>query len=393
MTTDKLYTDPRFLVLGLSSFLFFVSFNMIVPELPAYLTSLGGEDYKGMIIGLFAISAGLARPFSGKLTDTIGRLPVLFIGCLVCVVLGFLYPLISSVSGFLLLRFLHGFSTGFKPTADVAYVADIVPANKRGEAMGIMGITNNLGMSVGPALGSEVAFAFGINTLFYVSAIVAFLAVLVLFKLPETLKDKQKFQLQHLGIKKRDLFEPSVKLPALIMLLTVFSFGTMLTLVPDYALHLGLQKQGYFFMALTLTSLMVRLFSGKLSDKKGRRYVMMWGVFFLILAMITMALANNLLVLFIAAALLGISTGFNSPTLFAWAIDLSDDRFKGRGMATLYIALEAGIAIGAFASAAIYNNKSANFFWAFSAGAALAAIAFVILWLNYRKAKPQFTRQ
>ncbi len=391
MKTDKLYTDPRFLVLGLSSFLFFVSFNMIVPELPAYLSSLGGEDYKGMIIGLFAISAGLARPFSGKLTDTIGRLPVLVIGCLVCVVLGFLYPLVSSVFGFLLLRFLHGFSTGFKPTADVAYVADIVPSNKRGEAMGIMGITNNLGMSVGPALGSEVAAAYGINTLFYASAVIAFFAVIVLFKLPETLVDKQKFNLRHLAVKKEDLFEPSVQLPALIMLLTVFSFGTVLTLVPDYALHLGLKKQGYFYMALTLTSLLVRLFSGKLSDKKGRRFVMMWGVFFLILAMTVIAFANNLVMLFIGAALLGISTGFNSPTLFAWAIDLGNPQFKGRGMATLYIALEAGIALGAFASAAIYGNKSENFVWAFLAGACLAIVAFFALWRNYREAQRHLT--
>ena len=389
MTSDKLYSDPRFLVLGLSSFLFFVSFNMIVPELPAYLTTLGGEDYKGMIIGLFAISAGLARPFSGKLTDTIGRLPVLLIGCLVCVVLGFLYPLISSVFGFLLLRFLHGFSTGFKPTADVAYVSDIVPSHRRGEAMGIMGITNNLGMSVGPALGSEVAAAYGINILFYVSAVVAFLAVIVLFKLPETLVDKQKFTLRHLAVKKEDLFEPSVKLPALIMLLTVFSFGAVLTLVPDFAYHLGLKKQGYFFMVLTLTSLLVRLFSGKLSDRKGRRYVMMWGVAFLFFSMIVMALAKSVFVLFIAAALLGISTGFNSPTLFAWAIDLSNEKFKGRGMATLYIALEAGIAIGAFASAAIYNNLAANFFWAFATGAALALVAWMVLWMNYRKLKTE----
>ena len=70
----------QFWLLCLSSFLFFSSFNMIIPELPDYLTSLGGEEYKGLIISMFTLSAGLSRPFSGKLADTIGRIPVMVFG-------------------------------------------------------------------------------------------------------------------------------------------------------------------------------------------------------------------------------------------------------------------------------------------------------------------------
>ena len=81
MHTQKLYT-PQFILLCFSYFFFAASFTMIIPELPAYLTSLGGEDYKGLIIGLFTLTAGISRPFSGKLTDTIGRVPVMIIGTL-----------------------------------------------------------------------------------------------------------------------------------------------------------------------------------------------------------------------------------------------------------------------------------------------------------------------
>ena len=82
---------------------------MLIPEVPAYLSSMGGAEYKGYIIGLFTITAGIARPFSGKLTDKIGRVPVMAIGSLVCVVCGLLYPLWTTVAGFLWLRFFHGF--------------------------------------------------------------------------------------------------------------------------------------------------------------------------------------------------------------------------------------------------------------------------------------------
>ena len=54
---------------------------MIIPELPAFLTSLGGEDYKGLIIALFTLTAGISRPFSGKLADTIGRVPIILFVC------------------------------------------------------------------------------------------------------------------------------------------------------------------------------------------------------------------------------------------------------------------------------------------------------------------------
>ena len=94
----------KFILLCTSSFLFSSSFNMLIPELPSYLSSLGGGAYKGYIIGLFTVTAGLSRPFSGRLTDTIGRVPVMAVGSLVCFACGFLYPLLTTVTGFLFLR-------------------------------------------------------------------------------------------------------------------------------------------------------------------------------------------------------------------------------------------------------------------------------------------------
>ena len=151
----KVYTLD-FALLCLASVLFATSFNMIIPELPDYLTQLGGKEYKGLIISLFTTSALLSRPFSGKLSDTVGRVPVMAFGFVVCFIVGFMYPLLVSVIGFLFLRFLHGFSTGFTPTAINAYIADIIPADRRGEALGISGFFFSLGMALGPYLGGEI---------------------------------------------------------------------------------------------------------------------------------------------------------------------------------------------------------------------------------------------
>lgn len=48
----------------------------------------------------FTVTAGASRPFSGKLTDTIGRLPVMYFGVFACIICGFLYPVMHTVAGF-----------------------------------------------------------------------------------------------------------------------------------------------------------------------------------------------------------------------------------------------------------------------------------------------------
>jgi hypothetical protein len=59
--TAKTYSS-QFWLLCVSTILFFASFNMLVPELPEFLTKLGGGDYKGLIISLFTVTAWLRAP-------------------------------------------------------------------------------------------------------------------------------------------------------------------------------------------------------------------------------------------------------------------------------------------------------------------------------------------
>ena len=169
-----------FWLLSFSSYLFFSSFTMIIPELPAYLSSMGGQEYIGLIIALFTVTAGISRPFSGKLTDKWGRIPVMVVGAVVSGVAALMYPLLATVWGFLLIRLFHGFSTGFKPTGTSAYIADLVPKEKRGEALGISSFFGSIGMASGPALGSWIFLEYDINTLFYVSSGFAFASVAII---------------------------------------------------------------------------------------------------------------------------------------------------------------------------------------------------------------------
>ena len=373
----------QFGLLCLSTFLFFSSFNMVIPELPAYLESLGGGEYKGFIIGLFTITAGASRPFSGKLTDTVGRIPVMVFGVAICVLCGFLYPLVVTVGGFLALRLLHGFSTGFTPTGSSAYIADIVPLNKRGEAMGMVGLCSSLGMACGPFIGSSLAQIAPLQWVFWTSSAVALLSILILAGMKETLHPRQPFSFSLLKLNRKEILEPRVMSPSIVLLLTTYSFGTVLTLVPDLSDSLGIQNRGLFFLYFTLASVAVRFFAGRFSDRVGRAPVLKTGALLLVAGMCLTGFAWRPEVFFAGAVLFGVATGINSPTAFAWAIDLSREGQRGRALATLYIALEIGIGVGALASGWIYGNNTENIPLAFGVGAALAAAASLYLhWLQ-----------
>jgi MFS family permease len=352
---------------------------MLIPELPAFITSLGGAQYKGFIISLFTLTAMISRPFSGKLADRVGRVPVIMAGAVVCFICSLIYPILTTISGFLLLRLIHGFSTGFTPTGQTTYLSDIIPAERRGEGMGLLGTAGTLGMASGPALGGFLSHNFGLNIVFYFSAALALLSIIVVLGIKETLKEKHAINRAVLKINREDLFEPRVITPCLVMALCAYSYGAILTIIPDFGEFVGIKNKGLLFTYLTVASLIVRLIGGKASDKWGRKPVLRISSLVIAGSMIIVAFADSTLQLLIGATLFGLGYGANSPTLLAWAADLSDENHKGRGIASLYIFMEFGIGIGAFASGWIYGNQSTNFFATFLICGLLAGTAFIYL--------------
>lgn len=366
----------EFGLLCLSAVLFMGSFNMIIPELPNYITQMGGAEYKGLIISLFAFTAALSRPFSGKLADLVGRRPVMIFGALAAAISSAIYPLISGLFAFFVLRLIHGLSTGFKPTGTTAYLADIVGDKNRGEALGMLGMAGSMGMAAGPAIGSSIALNFGLDAMFAVSAIIGLLSAACVVVMKETVVSTKKFSAKMLIIRSDEVIDRDVFPSSFVMLMTTYSFGLALTIIPDFSDFLEVKNRGLFFTVMLVSSVVTRLFAGKASDRYGRVKLLLSGTMALTITMTTLALTSNQLVFFIGAVFFGVSTGINSPTLFAWTVDLANPEKRGKAIATMFIALEIGILSGALLSAELYSNTSSRFPVAFGSGAVLAALAF-----------------
>ena len=370
----------NFWFLSLSLFFFFTSFNLILPKLNDFITSLGGADIKGLIITLFTISAAVSRPFSGKLSDTIGRKKVIYIGIIFSVIISLMYPFCYSVLFFLTLRFFHGFSAGFTPTGTTALLTDLIPANERGRAMGIAGAFISLGFGVGWYLGPDICMTFGMDALFIISGFTALISGVLLLKVEETLKNPQKFDGSQLQVQWNDVIEPSVIPAAVVMVLTASCTGLIFVLTPDISKFLGIEE-GDFFLYYVLSTIFVRLFSSSLSDRIGRRETMLIGASLLFLSMILLSKVDSEKSFILAAIVFGLATGVSSPTLFAWTADLSHIKRRGVGAGTLFIALEAGIMLGSTSTIFTYNNTPESIQQVFLFGIIMSFLAILyLLW-------------
>ncbi|MHC2993854.1 MFS transporter, partial [Pontibacter sp. HJ8] len=94
-------------------------------------------------------------------------------------------------------------------------------------------------------------------------------------------------------------------------------------IIPDFSEYLGIENKGLFFSSFTLSSLAIRFLAGRASDKYGRIRVLRVSTALLVLAMALIGFADSALALLVAAAVFGVAVGMNSPTVFAWTIDLS----------------------------------------------------------------------
>ena len=360
-------------------FFFMTSFNLILPELNNYISILDGADKKGLIITLFTISAAISRPFSGKLSDTIGRKKVIYLGIFCSFFVMLIYPFSYSVLFFLILRFLHGFSAGFAPTGATALLTDLIPEKSRGHAMGIWGTFISLGIGVGQTLGSWIYLSFGFTILFLIGSLFSLIAFILVFWIKETLVNQQKFNFKLLRISWKDVFEPNVLPAAFVMLLSAMCSGMIFVLTPDLSTYLGISNKGFFFGIYVIATILIRLLTSSLSDRIGREKTLLIGCFILVISMLLVGTSNSIVSYIFAAIIFGIATGITSPTMFAWTADLSHEDRRGVGAGTMFIALEFGIMFGALLTLVSYDSTKSTIFLTFLIGAIMATIACIYL--------------
>ena len=125
----------------------------------------------------------------------------------------------------------------------------------------------------------------------------------------------------------------------------------------------------------------VTIAAGKASDKYGRLNLIAIGLFFLIISLIIVGFSTSIAGLLIGSALYGVSTGIVSPALNAWTVDMSFPEHRGKAMATMYIALEAGIGLGALFAGWVYQDVIAKIPMVMFTSASMVFLALTYVWI------------
>ena len=193
----------------------FLGLFLVLPVLSVYALELEGATpfLVGVIVGGYALTQAIFQIPFGSLSDKIGRKPTLLIGLVIFLIGSIFCAYSTDIYSLMLGRFLQG--AGAIGSVITAMISDLVEEEIRGKAMAIMGGFIGLSFALAMGLGPVIGAKFGIDVLFMITAVLAILAMLILFtKVPNPPKIKHTY---HKKAKTIDILKDSNLLNMIII--------------------------------------------------------------------------------------------------------------------------------------------------------------------------------
>ncbi|HEY3307120.1 MAG TPA: MFS transporter [Desulfuromonadaceae bacterium] len=382
--------NSNVLILGLVSFLTDVSSEMIYPLLPLFVTSIlgAGPAFLGIIEGVAESTAALLKLLSGVLSDRMqGRKGLILAGYSLSSLSRPLMAIAGSPLFILLIRFSDRVGKGIRTSPRDALIADSTNSSMRGKAFGFHRSLDHAGAIVGPLLATGLmAWTLSdLRTIFWLAAIPGILAVVLII-----VKVRDVPRIKASGTAIPSLIPPQ-NIRGYLLVLLLFTLGNS----SDVFLLLRASQLGVtpalipllwtFFHVIKMLSSMP---FGALSDRIGRRSLIIIGWLVYALAYAGFALATSKLQIWLLFAWYGLFYGMTEGVEKAYLNDLSEAAEIGSSFGWYNFA----IGIGALPASVIFG-----YIWqkyspamAFGFGACLACMAAMLL-LGLRPRHPGLT--
>ncbi|MDO4542414.1 MAG: MFS transporter [Bacillota bacterium] len=339
--------NRNYIILTVTNLLFFLSFQMVVPVLPLYISSLGaGDVIVGLIVGAGTLGGLFARPLAGKISDRYARLPVYYFGLILCAVMIFAYPFCVILPLLFCLRLLHGFSMGITTTSSNTIVADILPHSRFTEGMGYFGMGSVLAMAFAPVIALYLAEHMGFSVSFHASFVIVLITIVIsiFIKGKDISVVKQKSQEKG---KKEGIYELKALPAAVLLAVQSCGYCAVVTYIALYGEELDISGVGIFFSVYSAFVVLCRLTAGKLADRKGFGAVLIPALLVSSVGYLVLGMAHSLAVLLVGAALLGVGFGSAFPTFQAMALRDAPQHRHGAATATVMSGFDIGFGLGA----------------------------------------------
>ncbi|HEX2770356.1 MAG TPA: MFS transporter [Geobacteraceae bacterium] len=380
------------LILGLVSLCTDISSEMIYPLLPLFLTTVigGGPAFLGLIEGVAESTASILKLASGVMSDRVRRRKKLVLwGYGISALARPLIALAASPLAVLFIRFADRVGKGIRTSPRDALIADSVDPAFRGKAYGFHRSLDNAGAIIGPLIATLLLtwFVSDLRTVFWLSAIPGGVAVLLI-----VLKVREVETGSH---RKGDgsflRILPGGRLRTYLFILLLFTLGNssdVFLLLRAGQLGVTPARIPLLWTFFNLVKMVSTMPFGALSDRVGRRRLIISGWSVYALAYLGFAFATSELHIWLLFAFYGLFYGLTEGVEKALLVDIADPSERGAAFGWYNCA----IGIGALPASLIFGViwQRLGPLAAFGFGAFLACLAAVSLFFLV---KPQHVGQ
>ncbi|HET7483872.1 MAG TPA: MFS transporter [Solirubrobacterales bacterium] len=355
-----------------------VAVGAVLPVLPRFVHGPldAGNVAVGVVIGSYAITGLLLRPFAGRLADHRGRKPTVLLGSILVALGGFMYLLPLGVAGLVAARLVLGAGEGTVFTASSAWVVDLAPPARRGRVIGLYGLSVWAGLSIGPLIGELILHASGYTEVWLFAGAVPLLGALIASRLPDPFHAVPHPEEEHHALIEREAVRPGIALA-----LGSIGYGTMAAFVVLHLESRGVGHGASVFGAFATMVVLTRLIGGDLPDRVGPARIAFVAATVEAIGLATIALAQSLPVAIAGALAMGAAFSLLYPSLSLIVVSRVSDTRRGAALGTFTAFFDAGVGFGAplaGAAAALTSYEGAFILAATIALVSATTIALVI---------------
>lgn len=375
-------------------FLVYVGFGIIIPVIPFYAEDLGASPTElGLLMAVYSLMQFLFAPMWGRISDRIGRKPVIMIGIFGLAVSFFLMALSTELWMLFVARIIGGFLSAANMPTVMAYAADITSEEDRGKGMGVIGASIGLGFIFGPAIGGIFSKT-DLQMPFYIAGTLSLLTFfLVMFILKESLAKEQR----HPKDRKRTGLLKALNGPeSVLFFLSLFITLSLSGLEATFAYFaaekagLGTTELGYIFMIMGLAGAIVQGgLVGRLTKRFGEGFVIQIGIFVSAVGFFLILFTKDFVTAAIYLTIFGVGNGIIRPAVSA----LLTKRSKtGHGSVTGLLSSfdSLGRILGPILGGLLYTISMGL---PYISGIFLSAVAFILFRMYSAKTKKNHTAQ
>ncbi|MDY6833600.1 MAG: MFS transporter [Chloroflexota bacterium] len=336
-------------ILCLAGFCTHVGFSVLFPMIGTYaMDSFGAsESQAGIVFGAFSYPIVITLIAFGILADRIGHRRLMIPGLILCTLAPLFYPLADNTSELILVRVLHGLTFAMFLPAMTAIVVNMAPEGRRGEYIGWFSAATLAGVAVGPAIGGLIHH----NTAFLLCSIASGIALITILVGLTSVSPKPVSPKTATGGSWAWLRTRTAIAALLIPCTITIGSGTIAAYIPQYiddinAASSSTAEAGIIITLMYISSALLRVPAGALSDRIGRKTVVLLGILICVVAITMIASFTPLLIIAIASILFGIGMGTAMTPGTALLADVSPSEARGLTMGAMNTSLQAGLALG-----------------------------------------------